>query len=85
VLGVLLLPITLAAVGLSPQDARAAIFLTGLAATATVSTWGGVRARRALLVGTTHRPSAIAGGIVGLLVGGTSALMLILSLVGLVL
>ena len=83
--GVLLLPITIVAVGLSPQGARAAIFLMGLAATATVSIWGGVLARRALVTGTRHRPSAMAAGIVGLVVGVTSALMVVLSLAGLVL
>jgi len=85
VVGVALLPITVAAVGLAPQGARAAIFLAGLVATATVSIWGGVRGRRALVSGTAHRASAVVAGIVGLLIGITSALMAVLSVAGLVL
>jgi hypothetical protein len=83
--GVALLPITLLAIGTAPQAARAAIFLLGLAAVAAVSIWGGVRGRRALTVGTTRRPTAMVAGILGLLVGITSALMALLSLAGLVL
>jgi hypothetical protein len=84
IVGVGLLPITLLAVGLSPQGARAAVFLMGLSATATVSIWGGVRARRALLDGTTHTVRAMAGGILGLVVGVTAAFVALWSLIGLV-
>ena len=85
IVGVGLLPVTLLAVGVSPQGARAAIFLMGLSATATVSTWGGVLARRALSGGTAYTARAIAGGILGFVVGVTSALVAFWSLVGLVL
>jgi hypothetical protein len=83
IVGVGLLPITLLAVGASPQGARAAVFLMGLAATATLSIWGGLTARGALSVGTTHPVRAMIGAILGLLVGVTAALVAIWSLVGL--
>jgi len=70
---------------MSPQGARAAIFLMGLCATATVSIWGGVVARRALSGGTTHPARATAGAVLGLVVGATAAIVAFWSFVGLVL
>ena len=85
IVGVGFLPITVLAVGFSPQGARAAVFLIGLTATATVCIWGGVSARRALSTGTSHPIRAGAAGIIGLLVGITAALVTVWSLVGLIL
>ena len=85
IVGAGLLPITLVAVGISPRGARAAVFLMGLAATATVCIWGGLTARSALSGGTSHPARAIVAGILGLVVGITAALVTIWSLVGLVL
>jgi len=82
VLGVASVPLTIVAVGLAPQGARAWIFLTGLSLTATTSIWSGVAGRRALGEGTSHTPAAVAASIVGLVVGGTAALMAVLALVG---
>ena len=85
IVGVGLLPVTLLAVGVSPQGARAAIFLVGLSATATVSIWGGVIARRALSTGTAHTARAMGGAILGFVVGLTAAIVAFWSLVGLIL
>jgi hypothetical protein len=85
IVGAGFVPITLVAVGVSPQGARAAVFLMGLATTATLSIWGGLTARTALSVGTTRPVRAMIGAILGLLVGVTAALMAIWSFVGLVL
>jgi len=83
--GVALLPVTLAAIGASPQGARATVFLLGLAATAAVSIWGGVLCRRALSAGTSHTARAIAGGVLGLVVGATATMFAFWSLIGIVL
>src|SRR5215208_5062298 len=83
--GIALLPVTLAAIGASPHGGRATVFLLGLAATASVSIWGGVLCRRALSTGTSHTARAIAGGIVGLVVGATAAMIAVWSLSGIVL
>jgi hypothetical protein len=82
VLGLGSVPLTIVAVGLTPQGARAWIFLTGLALTATMSIWAGVAGRRALGEGTSHTATAVAASVVGLVVGGTAALMRVLALVG---
>jgi hypothetical protein len=83
--GVALLPLTLAAIGASPQGARATVFLLGLVATASVSIWGGVLCRRALSTGTSHTARAIAGGVVGLVVGATAAMIAVWSMFEIVL
>jgi spore maturation protein SpmA len=83
--GIALLPVTLAAIGASPQRARATVFLLGLVATAAVSICGGVLCRRALSAGTSHTMRAIAGGVVGLVVGATATMFAFWSLVGIVL
>jgi hypothetical protein len=82
IVGAGLLPVTLLTVGATPQVARGAVFLAGLGATATVSIWGGVTARRALSAGTTRRARAMATGTVGLVVGVTSTLPGFRSFVG---
>jgi len=85
IVGTGLLPVTLLVIGASPQGARAALFLMGLCATATVCIWGGVVARRALSGGTAHPARAMAGAILGLVVGVTAAIVAFWSFVGLVL
>jgi hypothetical protein len=85
VVGAGLLPVTVLAVGLAPQGARTWVFLLGLSMAATVSIWGGVLARRALIAGTTHRARATIGAVLGLLVGATAAMLALWAFVGLVL
>lgn len=84
VVGVGLLPLTIAALGLAPQGkARAWVFLVGLTVAATVSIWGGIRARRSLAAGTTHTARALIASIMGLVVGVSAALIAVWSLIGL--
>jgi hypothetical protein len=85
IVGLGLLPLTLIAVGVSPQGARATVFLVGVAATATLSLWAGAVSRRALATGTTRTTRAVVAGIVGFVVGVTAALMVLTSLVGILL
>ena len=85
VLGVGCAPLTIVAVGLMPHGARAWIYLTGLAVTATISIWAGVAGRRALGEGTSRTGLAVATSIVGFVVGATAALMAVLALAGSVL
>lgn len=82
--GVGLLPVTIAAIGLAPQGAaRAWVFLVGLTMTATVSIWGGMRARRALAMGTRYSARALIATTIGFVVGVTAALIAVWSLIGL--
>ena len=83
--GVALLPATVAAVGTSPRWVRAGVFELGLILTAAVSVWGGALSRRALIAGTHHAGRTFAVTIFSFVVGVTAAIMACWALIGLTL
>jgi len=83
--GAAVLPLTIGAVAASPRDARAWVFELGCIAAAAVSLWGGVCARRALVVGTDRTATAFFAAVLGFVVGVTTALVAFWALIGLAL
>lgn len=81
--GLALIPATLAVVAVVPEGARVPAFLFGLAIVVAVAGQGGWLARRAFNVDGSHRARAFAGAAIGLVVAATAGLILLWSTIGL--
>lgn len=66
-----------------PEGARPAVFLVGVAVTAALALWGGIRARRALLENAPATGHAVAIAWIGLTIGVTAAVFCVWGAVGL--
>jgi hypothetical protein len=80
---VLWLPILLLLLVPVPVGARPPLFVAGLAVSAALALWGGIRGRRALLEDTPSKVRAAVIAWLGLLLGGTTAVFCVWATIGL--